>query len=142
MRICIFDFVLRRVKFLHNRSYQDVTADYDDENPEFRDFRLYLTEKEMNSLRWNKEKMMKTVKDKKKLQQAFKAIYNKGEFISDKDLKLKLAEQFKRLGILLSPKATQIKDCSIYKVERCSQYIDGKKVNGYRFGDTIFDYRM
>ena len=43
------------------------SADYDDENPEFRDFRLYLTEKEMNSLRWNKEKMMKAVKDKKKL---------------------------------------------------------------------------
>ena len=96
----------------------------------------------MNSLRWNKEKMMKAVKDKKKLQQAFKAIYKKDEFISDKDLKLKLAEQFKRLGILLSPKATQIKQCSIYKVERCSQTIDGKKVNGYRFGDTTFDFRL
>lgn len=43
------------------------SPDYDDENPEFKDFRLYLTEKEMNSLRWNKEKMMKAVKDKKKL---------------------------------------------------------------------------
>lgn len=43
------------------------SADYDDENPEFRDFRLYLSEKEMNSCRWNKEKMMKAVKDKKKL---------------------------------------------------------------------------
>ena len=43
------------------------SADYDDENPEFRDFRLYLSEKEMNSCRWNKEKMMKVVKDKKKL---------------------------------------------------------------------------
>ena len=37
------------------------SADYDDENPEFRDFRLYLTEKEMNSLRWNKDKMIKAV---------------------------------------------------------------------------------
>ena len=52
------------------------------------------------------------------------------------------AEQFKKLGILLSPKATQIKECSIYKVERCSQYIDGKKVNGYRFGEIIFDFRL
>ncbi len=43
------------------------SADYDDENPEFRDFRLYLSEKEMNSCRWNKDKMMKAVKDKKKL---------------------------------------------------------------------------
>lgn len=115
---------------------------YEQEYPEFRDFRLYLTEKEMNSCRWKKEAMMRTVKDKKKLQQAFKAIYHKGEFISNKDLKKALIEQFKRLGILLSPKATQIKECSIYKVERCSQYIDGKKVNGYKFGDPIFDYRF
>ncbi len=79
---------------------------YEEEFPEFKDIRLYLTEKEMNSCRWNKEKMMRAVKDKKKLQQAFKAIYHKGEFISDKDLKLKLADQFKKLGILLSPKAT------------------------------------
>jgi hypothetical protein len=63
-------------------------------------------------------------------------------YARSKSLKLKLAEQFKRLGILLSPKATQIKQCSIYKVERCSQTIDGKKVNGYRFGDSIFDYRF
>lgn len=43
------------------------SADYEDENPEFRDFRLYLSETEMNSYRWNKEKMMRVVKDKKKL---------------------------------------------------------------------------
>jgi hypothetical protein len=36
--------------------------------------------------------MIRAVQDKKKLQQAFKAIYHKGEFISDKDLKLELAE--------------------------------------------------
>ena len=43
------------------------SADYDDENPEFKDFRRYLKETEMNSCRWNKEKMMKMVEDKKKL---------------------------------------------------------------------------
>lgn len=82
------------------------SEDYYEENPEFKDFRLYLTEKEMNSLRWNKEKMMQVVADKKKLQQAFKAIYHKGEFISNEQLKKKLAEQFKRLGISICPKAT------------------------------------
>ena len=143
----VFDGKLARaVTFSYEqllREYLDHPSEaFEVEYPEFKDFRLYLTEKEMNSCRWNKEKMMKVVKDKKKLQQAFRAIYHKGEFISDKDLKLKLADQFKRLGILLSPKATQIKECSIYKVERCSQYIDGKKVNGYRFGDTIFDFRF
>ena len=142
-----FDIIMNKALTI---SYEQLLKDYLDhpseqyeiEYPEFKDFRLYLTEKEMNSLRWNKDKMMKAVKDKKKLQQAFKAIYKKDEFISDKELKVKLAEQFKRLGILLSPKATQIKQCSIYKVDRCSQYVDGKKVNGYRFGDTIFDFRL
>ena len=106
-----FDIIMNKALTI---SYEQLLKDYLDhpseqyeiEYPEFRDFRLYLTEKEMNSLRWNKDKMIKTVKDKKKLQQAFKAIYKKDEFISDKELKVKLAEQFKRLGILLSPKAT------------------------------------
>lgn len=85
---------------------------------------------------------MKMVDGYKKLNVAFKAIYCKGAFVSDKDMKQKLTEQFKRLGISLSPKATQIQRCSIYKVERCSQYINGKKTNGYRLGDLLFNYMV
>ena len=81
--------------------------------------------------------MVKMVEDKKKLQQAFRAIYQRGAFISDNQMKILLAEQFNRLGINLSPKATQILNCDIYHVERCSQTIDKKKVNGYRFGEFI-----
>ena len=88
--------------------------EYEEEYPEFRDFRLYLKETEMNSLRWNKEKMQKAVEDKKKLQQAFRAIYRKGEFVSNEALKKQLAEQFKRLRIGVTPKATLIQSCSIY----------------------------
>ena len=94
----------------------------------------------MNSCRWNKEKMLKKVEDKQKLQQAFRAIYKKGAFISDKEMKHLLSEQFQRLGISLSPKATQIKECDIYHVERCCHTIDGKKVNGYEFGDMLFHF--
>ena len=65
---------------------------YEEEYPEFKDFRLYLKESEMNSCRWNKEKMQKVVEDKKKLQQAFKAIYRKGEFVSNETLKKQLTE--------------------------------------------------
>ena len=84
------------------------SAEYEQEYPEFKDIRLYLKETEMNSLRWNKEKMMQAVSDKKKMQQAFRTIYCKGAFISDKDMKLKLEEQFKRLEIKLTAKATLI----------------------------------
>lgn len=38
---------------------------YELEYPEFPTFRKYLKESEMNTLRWNKEKMMKAVEDKK-----------------------------------------------------------------------------
>jgi hypothetical protein len=116
------------------------SADYDDENPEFKDFKRYLKETEMNSCRWNKEKMLSVVEDKKKLQLAFRAIYKRGAFFSDNEMKRLLTEQFNRLGIGLSPKATQIKECDIYHVERCSQYVGGKKVNGYKLGDMLFNF--
>ena len=83
---------------------------------------------------------MKMVEDKKKLQQAFRAIYKRGAFISDKDMKLLLAKEFNKLGINLSPKATQIKECDIYRVDRDCEYVDGKRINGYRLGDLLFDF--
>ena len=140
-----FDVVMKQALTV---SYEQLLRDYLDhpseqyeiEYPEFKDFRRYLKETEMNSCRWNKEKMQKMVEDKKKLQQAFRAIYKRGAFISDKDLKLLLTEEFNILGIKLSPKATLIKECGIYHVERCSQSIDGKKIMGYKFGDMIFKF--
>ena len=67
-----FDIIMNKALTI---SYEQLLKDYlnhpseqyEIEYPEFRDFRLYLSESEMNSLRWNKEKMMRTVKDKKKL---------------------------------------------------------------------------
>ena len=140
-----FDVVMNRALTV---SYEQLLKDYLDspseqyeiEYPEFKDFRRYLKETEMNSCRWNKDKMMQVVDDKKKLQQAFKAIYNRGAFISDKDMKQLLTEEFNRLNIKLSPKSTLIKQCDIYYVERCCKYVDGKKVNGYKLGDVLIDF--
>ena len=83
------------------------TESYEQEYPEFKDFRRYLKETEMNSLRWNKEKMMKKVDDYKKMNAVYKAIYRKG-FISSKDLKALFTKEFHQQGITISPKATQI----------------------------------
>ena len=139
-----FDLLLvRAVTISYEKLLKDYlehpSEQYEIEYPEFKDIKRYLKETEMNSCRWNKEKMMKVVEDKKKLQQAFRAIYKKGAFISNNELKRVLSEQFDRLGINLSPKATQIKECDIYHVERCSHTIDGKKINGYEFGDMLFN---
>ena len=140
-----FDLQLERAITI---SYEKLLKDYlehpseqyEIEYPEFKDIKRYLKETEMNSCRWNKEKMMKMVEDKKKLQQAFRAIYTRGAFISDNQMKKLLTEQFNRLGITLSPKATQILNCDIYHVERSHPTIDGKKVNGYKFGDVLFNF--
>ena len=120
-----FDSLLARAVTV---SYEKLLRDYlehpseqyEIEYPEFKDIKRYLKETEMNSCRWNKDKMLSVVENKKKLQQAFKAIYQRGTFISDNQMKILLAEQFNRLGINLSPKATQILNCDIYRVERCS----------------------
>ena len=106
-----FDSLLARAVTI---SYEKLLKDYMEhpseqyeiEYPEFKDFRRYLKETEMNSLRWNKDKMLKVVEDKKKLQMAFRAIYTRGTFISNEEMKRLLTEQFDRLGINLSPKAT------------------------------------
>ncbi len=140
-----FDIQLARAVTI---SYEKLLKDYLDhpseqyeiEYSEFKDFKRYLKETEMNSCRWNKEKMLKKVEGKKKLQQAFRAIYKKGAFISDNEMKHLLKEQFQKLDIALSPKATQIKQCDIYHVERCCKYVDGKKVNGYELGDMLFHF--
>lgn len=140
-----FDSLLARAVTI---SYEKLLKDYlehpseqyEIEYPEFKDIKRYLKETEMNSCRWNKEKMMQKVEDKKKLQQAFRAIYKRGAFISDKDMKLLLTEEFKKLGINLSPKGTQIKECDIYHIERDCQYVDGRKITGYKLGDLLFDF--
>lgn len=140
-----FDSLLARAVTI---SYEKLLKDYlehpseqyEIEYPEFKDIKRYLKETEMNSCRWNKEKMMQKVEDKKKLQQAFRAIYKRGAFLSDKDMKQLLTKEFSKLGIRLSPKATQIKECDIYRVDRDCEYVDGKKVNGYRLGDMLFNF--
>ena len=106
-----FDSLLSRAVTI---SYEKLLKDYlehpseqyEIEYPEFKDIKRYLKETEMNSCRWNNKKMLKAVEDKKKLQQAFRAIYIRGAFISNDEMKRLLTEQFNRLGINLSPKAT------------------------------------
>ena len=140
-----FDIVMKQALTV---SYEQLLKDYIEhpseqyeiEYPEFKDIKRYLKETEMNSCRWNKEKMMQKVEDKKKLQQAFRAIYKRGAFISDKDMRQVLTKEFSKLGIKLSPKATQIKECDIYRVDRDCEYVDGKKVNGYKLGDMLFHF--
>lgn len=112
---------------------------YELEYPEFVDYKVYLTEKEMNTLRYNKDKMMKVVDDKKKLDIVFKNIYVKG-FISLKDLKAKFKAEFDRLGISLTAKASLMEQCNLYGWRLEKRRIDNKEVKGYLLDKMIFAF--
>ena len=141
-----FDIELARAVTI---SYEQLLKDYLDhpsesyeqEYPEFSDFRRYLKETEMNSCRWNKDKMMKMVEDYKKMNAVYKAIYRKG-FISSKELKALFTNEFQQRGITISPKATQIMNCNLYEVRKCKVRIDGKLTDGYEIGDWKFKFEM
>ena len=122
------------------KDYLDSPSEsYEQEYPEFPLIKRYLKESEMNTLRWNREKMLKAVEDKKQVDKVFLAIYQPG-FISNQDLKSKLKDEFGRLGIKLSPKATLIENCILYHVEKASRKIDGKTVSGYELGKMVFTF--
>ena len=107
------------------------TEAYELDNPEFIMIRKYLKESEMNTLNWNKEKLIKSAEDKQLLNDVFKNIYKEG-FISNVDLKNAIKKEFDKLKIKLTPKATLIKDCKLYNVEISSiKDKNGKTVNGY-----------
>ena len=122
------------------KDYLDSPSEsYEQEYPEFPLIKRYLKESEMNTLRWNREKMLKAVEDKKQVDKVFLAIYQPG-FISNQELKGKLKDEFGRLGIKLSPKATLIENCILYHVEKASRKIDGKTVSGYELGKMVFTF--
>lgn len=141
------DFDIKLVKAI-TISYEQLLKDYLDnpsesyelEFPEFPLIKRYLKESEMNTLRWNKEKMLKAVEDKKLLDKVFLSMYQPG-FISNKDLKSKLKDEFDRLGIKLSPKASLIENCTLYNVEKNTKKIDGKTVAGYELGRMVFTFK-
>lgn len=131
------DFNIKMAKAI-TVSYEQLLKDYLDkpnesyelEYPEFPLIKKYLSETEMNTLRWNKETMVKAAEDKKLLDKVYLAVYQKG-FITNKELKARFKAEFARLNIGLSPKASLIEQCNLYGVKQCSKFIDGKAVKGY-----------
>ena len=142
------DFNVKMAKAI-TISYEQLLKDYLDnpndsyelEYPEFKEFRKYLKETEMNSLRWNKENMLKAVEDKKNLSKAFKEVHSEG-FVSNAVLKDRFKLVFNRLGITLIPKASLIEQCDCYSVTKTSKRINGKKVKGYELGKINLVYKL
>lgn len=116
------------------KEYMDHPSEsYELEYPEFAEFKKYLKESEMNSLRWNKDKMLEVVKEKKLMPKVFFKVHKKG-FISSAELKTRIKMAFDRLRITMAPKASMIEDCDMYSVRKASKRINGKMVQGYELG--------
>lgn len=111
------------------------------EYPEFKDFRKYLKATEMNSLRYNKEKMMKRVEDKKNIKKAFINLKLGIGFISSAELKKRLSDEFINLGIDLKAKASMIEEYGLYNIKLTSKKIDGKSVKGYEILGLTFSFK-
>ena len=127
-------------------SYQALLEDYIEtrdtqyelEYPEFKNIVKYLTVKEMNSCKWNKETMIKMAEDKAMMETAFRNIYEKGRFFTNAELKKRLQDEFDRLGMKITAKATLIKECKLYDV--VSKKKNGKP--GYLFGELRLDFKI
>lgn len=141
-----FDVVMKQALTI---GYQDLIKDYynnpseqyEIEYPEFKCYLKYLTLSEIHSLGFNKDKLLKSVEDKKQLEDVFRSIYRKG-FVSSKELKQILKDEFEKRGMKISPKATLIEGCNLYEVKKSNPYIDGKRTTGYILGSLKFDFRL
>lgn len=108
---------------------------YEIEYPEFKKIAQYLTEKNMNSCKWNKEKMIKMADEKAMMEKVFRSIYEEGKYFTNAELKKRLQEEFDRLGFTtIKAKATLINECKAYEV------VSDKK--GYRFGKRKLDFNF
>lgn len=115
--------------------------EFEVEYPEFKQYKKYLTIKEMNSLRWNKTKMLNRIADYKALDKIFNSIYGKDKFYSNKELKSIFTTEFKKYGIQITPKATIIEKCNTYEVNKETPRINGKSVGGYRLGNRTINIK-
>lgn len=137
----IWDDFNIKVKKAVTISYKDLLDDYlinrDSEYlsdyPEFENIAKYLTETEIHTLQYNKEKMLARVSDKIKLERVYRDIYREvgAGFISIKDLKAIFTKLFDKYGINLKVKASLIAESPYYNATEKVQKIDGKPIRGY-----------
>lgn len=139
----------KRTLYKSGRRYQQFIKDYIETKdpsyelkyPELKEIVKYLKESEMSTLGWNKEKMLKAVEDKKMLDKVFLEVHSVG-FISNKELKNRLSEVFKKYGINLTAKASLVEQCTLYSVEGKFKRLNGKVIKGYVLGPKRVNFEL
>lgn len=103
------------------------------EYPEFFDYEKHIKLTEMNTLRWNKEKIDELLADKKMLDFAHRKVYGlvKSDFISSADMKKVYGNVFTDLGISMTPKATMVLENPYVTADQTVRRMSSKVVRGY-----------
>lgn len=114
-----------------NEFYNDKDKEKYYENfPEYRDYYKYLTLKEINTLRYNKDEMQKVCEDKKKYDNILSSIVTEG-FMTLSEIKKKMSVLFQENNISIKPKANLIEKVTGYDFKLTKKKVDNNFENGY-----------
>lgn len=118
-----------------NYTNEVIRAEYELEYPEFADFKKYLTTKEMNTMRWVRERMIGAVNDYIEIDNI---LFNfgrkyKAQTISVAEINRQLGERFKEKGINIKPKATMLENSDLVSVSKTKISENNKRVNALKF---------
>lgn len=126
--------------YLESNDKQQYLIEY----PEFEDYEKYLTVKNMNSLRWNKDRINKSVADLKALDVVHRKVSFELDngFISLAALKALYQKILSELSINIAGKAVMIEDNRFVNAVKKSSWIKGKTFNGYEIQKNMFQINM
>ena len=111
------------------------------EYPMFFEYEKHIKTTEMNTLKWNRNKIDSLLAEKKLLNIAHKRVYKllDNGFISSADLKEIYSNVFEDLKISIKAKGTLALDNPFISVEEARKNIDGKYLRGYEISKLIYN---
>jgi len=110
--------------------YYESNFDEKYEDDDLKIFKEYLTLKEINSLRYNKEEMKKVCEDKKRFEDIINSVLEEG-FMSSANIKQKMSVVFSENNISIAPKATLIEKSTTYDIKKTKKMKNGEVIHGY-----------
>ena len=127
-QIWMNDFEVK-LKKIAKISYKDLVEDYyinfdksyEEEYPEFRDFKKYLTITEIRSADYTKAKLIKIVEDKKRIDSCLVKLIEKDGFYTYAYLKDGLKRLFEAKNISITAKASLVEKSTFFKAEKSTK---------------------
>lgn len=118
-----------KLKKIAKISYKDLVEDYytnfdksyEEEYPEFRDFKKYLTITEIRTADYTKAKLIKIVEDKKRIDSCLVKLIEKDGFYTYAYLKDGLKRLFEAKNITITAKASLVEKSTFFKAEKTTK---------------------